>query len=337
MSEQNAYLISSTIISSWVSAAISQGFSLDDILGNTNIDKEVLSDMDKYVSLEFHDALLDKLLPMVGDEYLGLHIGSQLTCDSFGLFGYIFKTSKTVNEGVVNLMRYINLITNIATYKLEVVDNTAVFGHKFFDPNIKYKRQINDYGLAATVALLNSILYKKLDILEVNFSHEKPSNEEEYKRYFNCRINYCSDYAELKFDADILDLSTTGSSPELNSTLLKHADLTLRNLSIQNNLISSVRKHLVTGLEQNSFTLEKTASALNLTPRTLQRRLDESNVKYSEVLNEVRKELAVQHLAMKELTSVDIAYLLGYSESASFLRAFKRWYGVTPSEYRKQI
>ena len=329
--------VSVTIINTWVNAAINRGVSVDQILEQTGINKEILKDMDQRISLAQHDEFLEKLFHKVDDEFFGFHTGSQVSYDAFGIVGYMFKTSENIEQALSQFLRYSKLIAGIGKHKLYVKNGVATFGFRFIDDYNNHHWQISDFAQAAAVALLNSFLDHKLELLEVNFAHKNPYNDEKYQRYFACKIHYETAFTEIKFDASVLKQPMTGNSPELHATLKKHADNALKSLSPHEEIIHRIRKHLANNLQKDSMTLEKVAAALKLNPRTLQRRLKELDVRYIDILNEVRKELAIQHLNVEKLTIVDVAYLLGYSESAPFLRAFKRWYGVTPSEYRKNM
>lgn len=81
--------------------------------------------------------------------------------------------------------------------------------------------------------------------------------------------------------------------------------------------------------------LERVADQLGLTPRTLQRKLHEMGTSHNELLDQMRRQLAMRYLREREMAICEVAYLLGFSESSSFHRAFKRWTGVTPKEFRK--
>ena len=102
-------------------------------------------------------------------------------------------------------------------------------------------------------------------------------------------------------------------------------------------MVDQVRSIIASEFRGGDPSLEHVAEQLAMTPRTLQRKLHEIGTSHNELLDQMRRQLAMRYLREREMAICEVAYLLGFSESSSFHRAFKRWTGVTPKEFRKNL
>ena len=116
--------------------------------------------------------------------------------------------------------------------------------------------------------------------------------------------------------------------------LTRHADHLLSKLPKADKIVENAREKLVVCMRNGNPSIEALTEKLHITPRTLQRRFKEEGTSFKTLLNEMRKGLAARYLEEEKLGVSEIAYLLGYSEPSAFHRAFKRWFNVTPAEYR---
>ena len=116
----------------------------------------------------------------------------------------------------------------------------------------------------------------------------------------------------------------------------RHAEELLAKFPPQHSLVDQVRSIITTELRGGDPSLEHVADKLSLTPRTLQRKLQDLGISHNALLDQMRRQLAMRYLREREMAICEVAYLLGFSESSSFHRAFKRWTGVTPKEFRNR-
>ncbi len=127
----------------------------------------------------------------------------------------------------------------------------------------------------------------------------------------------------------------TGQTPFLGGS---HGEILMKHLGRldQQQLAHQVRRRIVEALPSGRIKEEDIAADLHLSTRTLQRRLIEEGVNFGELLQGIRRELAQNYIDDRQLNVSEIAYLLGFSDQANFTRAFKRWFGATPSDWRKR-
>jgi len=135
------------------------------------------------------------------------------------------------------------------------------------------------------------------------------------------------------FDANQVPLPT--SDPALLEILKRHADHLLAKLPPSDDFIARVRQLIAQELTGGDPSADHLATRLGMSSRTLRRRLEERGTGHKALLDEIRRELAMRHLGEERLEIGEVAFLLGYSEASAFHRAFKRWTGSTPVDYRE--
>src|SRR5262249_43450246 len=171
--------------------------------------------------------------------------------------------------------------------------------------------------------------------LQIRFPHAAPSDLSEHRRVFGCPLEFGSKCSELVFSREVLDLTMVKADADLQAILDAQVLAALEQLPRVEATTETVRRHLPAELCHGPPTLEQIAPRMNMSPRTLHRRLDEESTSFRQILAEVRRELATRHLSERRLAIGEIAFLLGFSEPSAFHRAFKRWTGYAPLAYRQ--
>ena len=150
-------------------------------------------------------------------------------------------------------------------------------------------------------------------------------------------IEYDAPAAELVIAKDSWEQTLPNADAQLLKVMDEHAQLLLSKRILPDDFVGQVRKEIIRDLHGGEALRDTIANRLNMSPRTLQRRLEENGIAYAELLDEVRAELAKNKLQNSELSLAEIGFLLGFSEQSSFNRAFKRWTGKTPREYQREV
>jgi AraC-like DNA-binding protein len=170
----------------------------------------------------------------------------------------------------------------------------------------------------------------------VLFTHAQPERIEEYERTFGPgRLRFGAPFNGFSFDRRALELPLQGSDPKLNDLLRKHAELLLAELPKAQSLTEKVRDMIAQQLSGGNPNAERIAHELHISPRTLGRKLEHEGTTFKELLSDMRRRAAIRYVGGHDLGLSEIAFLLGFSQTAAFHRAFKRWTGQTPLEYRR--
>jgi AraC-like DNA-binding protein len=171
---------------------------------------------------------------------------------------------------------------------------------------------------------------------EVWFRHERPADISEYQRTFaGGLLNFGAPMNGFTFKREYLGLPMPDADPQLHTLISKHAEAMLAELPSALSLTERVRDLLAKELASGSPTLANISHKLAMSERTLTRHLEEEGTSFKALLEDLRHRLAVRYVRQSDLPMSEIAFLLGFSQSAAFYRAFRRWTGQTPLEYRQ--
>lgn len=323
------------IIRTMLKAGAIAGVNPDIAREAIHLDQSTLDDPDARVPMVIEAALWEILAEQSGDDCFGLHAAFALEPGEFDVMDYAIRTSGTLRQALENARRYNRLLHDAAEFELIEEGSTASFYHYFRDNPKGANWHAADFTLASVYAIGMGITGKNWVPNCVSFQHAEPADLASYEQVFPCQLEFNCARNGLKFDVSILDYPVIGGDPALNKVLTRHADELLSKLPNSDDLVERVRRHLANSLQQGDPSIETIAEKLHLTPRTLQRRLSESSTSYKELVDSLRKELASRYLQESHLGVSEIAYLLGYSEPSAFHRAFKRWFGKSPTRYRQ--
>ena len=165
--------------------------------------------------------------------------------------------------------------------------------------------------------------------------HERPSCADRFDRLFGVTVEFDQPGYELWMDPEVVNEPLATANPELvriNDQIvtdyLAHLD--------RSDVTTRVRAKLIERLPDGNVGEDEIANALNLSSRSLQRKLRAQGVSFKQLLDNTRRELGLQYVRNPNQSLIEIAFLLGFAEPGNFTRAFKRWYGGSPSQYRQE-
>lgn len=157
--------------------------------------------------------------------------------------------------------------------------------------------------------------------------------EQRYEQFFRCPVTYATPQTVFTFTAEDLKAALPTANPELRQLYERLTEAYLQKID-RADFPGRVRRELVRLLPAGVSGKDQVAQALNMSTRTLYNKLESSGTTYREVLDETRRELAEEYIR-QELPIYEIAYLIGFSDTANFSRAFKKWTGMSPMEFRE--
>ena len=195
-------------------------------------------------------------------------------------------------------------------------------------------RQLSENTIANLLVIGRKLTGIDLTPSEVRFSHPAPNDVTEHTRFFRCPIRWRAASDALVLPADMLEAPLLMANAGLALVLDRYALELLDRLSVEGSFGDKVREGICVALPRGDASLEVVATKLGMSARTLQRRLSEEGTSHQSLLEELRRSLSEQYLGRPDLCTEDVALMLGFSDGRAFRRAFKRWTGVSPSEFR---
>ena len=309
---------------------------LPDLFSQAGIDAEDLADPANLIPFYKVAALFLLILKSSQDLALGLHIGELVQIKSYQVLGYSVYSSETLSDAIQKLIRYERLVGELGRTVMEQQGDYVYL--KWHCPiESEGADMVTEAAITGWVVIGKSLMAYDQGDFSVFFPHENRAPVAEYEKVYQCPVFFNADFAGVKVHQDLLAAKISSADPGLNSMMDTHGDVLLAEFSSKLNLLNEVRAAVYQRLADGEPAVEVIAQQLSLTPRALQNRLKGQGVNFTQLVDEVRKVAALAYIEDDSLNLLDIAFLLGFSEQSSFNRAFKRWTGVAPGEYRKRV
>ncbi|MFO0593826.1 MAG: AraC family transcriptional regulator [Myxococcaceae bacterium] len=255
---------------------------------------------------------------------------------SWGIIEYIARNSRDFRDALSRIARYGQLMHSHATVELRPDPGGGFFTYRIPEGKEGPNRYAAEWAAAAWV--LRGRKYLGVDFLplEVTFRHAAPKDTRPYDELFRCPVRFSrAETGVLVAEAD-LSLPMKGADQTLLAMLDLHAKELIAKLPART-LDGQVRTYLAKALSTGGdVSLDAIAKELAISPRTLQRRLQDEGLGLREMIDELRQDIATRMVSHTSLTNNEMTFLLGFAEAPAFLRAFKRWTGNTPGELRSR-
>ncbi len=309
------------------------GLNRRDFLLRNNINPTILATPDERLTLEAIHRLTQDAVSITGDDFLGLHQGERFMGLS-NILGYILLNCKHLKQALDKIETYQKICDEAAEITLGIQNSIATIQVAIPDERFSNDRQLTDYRLSAIYTYLKRLICKSFPLTEVHFLHSRPTSVDEYNRVFNCPVYFNSNRNCICFSESYL----SSTVPEHNTNLLEVMEAYARNaiqvIAPKDSYKQKIARLITNLLPGTTPTIEDVASKIGMSVRTLQLRLKDERTTYSDLLNDIRKDLAIKYLRDQHISITEVAYLLGYSEVSVFYRAFKKWTFKTPKEFR---
>lgn len=277
--------------------------------------------------------LLQGMVEFTGNQDLGLHAAQATHRGDYAVLEYLAASCRSAVEAAKLIRRYIGLVNDAIEVTLEIEGNSAV---SRWVSSVPLTRAAADFQLAATYVAVERWFPLEGIVHDVCFMHPQPDDLTEYNKVFrHAQLRFGASFDGFVFDTKTLDRPLPASDPKLHELLTRHAEQMLSELPSAQSLSRRVRALIVPALQHGDATAENIASLLHMSRRTLTRQLETEGTTFKDLLAELRRALAMRYLETTSLGTTEIALLLGFSETAAFHRAFKRWTKRTPLEHRR--
>ena len=291
--------------------------------------------LNERIPLQQWAVLLQSAIAATGDADLPLRVAEDLTPKHWGVFAYVAMTCQTLAQVVVILERYERLIDEANDTRLLIEGSHAAL--QWLPRQPESEPAFMQLSLASWAVFARRYTEHPELQADVDFTFAPPRDISTYQQIFGGRIRFNQPVTQLRFPLHYLQLPITHHDADTHRVLITQAQVQIAALGTGQSFAEQVRQAITPHLSTGKVNLEHTAALLNLAPRTLQYQLEQDGTHYRHLLDDIRRELACFYLQDPDMALVDVAFLLGYSEQSPFNKAFKRWVGVTPGEYRKQL
>lgn len=288
-----------------------------------------------------YNAVVTAAVAATKDPFFGLHLGESMNMTAAGLVAQITQTSETVLQALQYACDFAQLacsslpmtLTEEANhYKLTMAPE-PVWAQ---DSELAVRHTV-DGTVVFTINEFHELTRKKHYPIKIELPFSKPASIAEYERLFQCPVAFNQKHIAVYFEKAHLQEKVVTSDYNLLRVLVAHAQERIAAINHEGGFYEEVKVSVANLVKPEFPTIDQVATHLNLSVRTLQRRLSAERHTFKEIIESLRRDFALSYLKKPELSINEIAYLLSYTDASAFIRSFKRWEKVTPNQYRKSL
>lgn len=287
--------------------------------------------LDQRIPCRVAFAVLERAVALLNDPLLGLRAGAYVDEGTFGVLERAASKAKDLGAAIDVMSRHLRVINEAAEVWRTVHGSLA---HFRYAPLIPHPPAANDLAIASSLSFMRRHCAQRIELREVWVMHPRPAYADAYAQLLNAPARFSMPANALVFDASALTVPMRTASPSLAAAFERHATGLSRGLVQRGTLAHRVRERLVAQLADGAIDMGSVARSLRQSTPTLRRKLQAEGASFSDILEDVRKEAAQRYLLQSPITVTEVARLLGFSHVRAFTRAFQRWTGKTPSEFR---
>jgi AraC-like DNA-binding protein len=328
------------VLSSWsrtiVDALDAALARTDIVLAEAGFSRDSLRDPNARLPLAASARLWEAAARETGDPAFGLRASRFVRPTTFHALGYAVFASATLRDALNRLVRYSHLVSDAGEVVLENRPGTVRLSFVPLPAVGPYPVESIDAVMSLVVRTCRSLTDGTFTLRLVELQRPEPADAVPYQRCFRCPIEFSARDAALTCDDATLDRPLPTANPALalhNDELVRRYLTEMRTGSVADRVRAVLSQSVAQGAG-GDIGPAAVAACLGMSLRSLQRRLGEQGVSYVSLLSDTRKELACAYLLEERYSVTEVAFRLGFDDASAFARAFRRWTGLSPTEYR---
>lgn len=330
------FTVSAGLAAGYFDFAVARGANADTLAARAGIDRSLFEDLDNRVPYDPYVALVRAGKDLTGDAALPLRFAEAVDMSEFSVVGLLTHASETMLEAMAQLNRYGRLAIEVdiaaeGRYKPENRDTGVWLVDTRANPNDFF--ELTESTLTRLIVGPRRFVPFQ-HVLEAHVTHPEPAHRAAYDEIWRCPITFNAPSNALRMDPALASFRLNAHPRYVFGVLSTHADQLLQKLENAKTVRGHVERLIIPILHTGEISMETIAAKMEQSRHTLHRALKDEGVTFEQVLDELRHKLALNYLQGKKVSVNETAYLVGFSDPASFSRAFKRWTGVSPREAR---
>jgi AraC-like DNA-binding protein len=296
---------------------------------------ELLRDPSARVPSRKWDALARDLATRIPDVSSALHAAHCWHPSNLGALGFAWLSSSTLRTGLGRLARYWRLLGEKSS--VDLVDEQP--GLKLTFDSGRSDELVAPLTASFTMSLLVAMCRMNygdaLEPVQVNLKQVRPASAPRYRTHFRCPVSFDAGEDSFTLAHADADMALPTANRQIAATLDQVLARELAHLD-RTDVVSRCKATLLEQLASGEVSEDQMAEQFNMSRRTLQRKLADAETTYQQLVDGTRRDLALRYVEDPRYSITDITFMVGFSEQSAFTRAFRRWTGVSPSEYRRR-
>lgn len=321
------------VVRQWLEVFCSLGVDRAGLLSILDCPESLIAERDSRLAQHRHNDMLQFGSQSCGIPGIALLAGVKTNPDNLGIVGHLMMNCETLLAAGRQIVRFSSLLCE--TIQWSVTSHADRYDIRYRqNPSTDYSVIGAEASLASCIGMLRFLSNKEIIPREVIFSHAKPDYFAVYDEVFGRAVKFDRDECLISISAADAELPIPHQQPYVLELLSKHAQQLFSKLDKGSKLTTQVRQLVCENLATGYVDIEHISSQLAMSRWTLTRKLKQEGTTFNDLVRQIRCELSRQYLREDKLSVSEVGFLLGYSESSAFLRAFRGWFQCTPGEFR---
>ncbi len=307
------------------------------LLQHVGLSEEDLNRQENRISAAAQARLLESAAEALQDPALGFHIATEVNPRELGLVFYVASAAKDLGEAIALLVRYCRIVNEAIRVQLvRRSDDLVIDVHVGGVPRLQ-AGQNAELAVAVILKALREITGRNVHPTKITLVHMRNSDSPEFERFCGCEVEFGGSSDQLVFSNESLATPLITEDMHLLDALRPICDEAAKQReTAPGSLRALVENEALMLLPHGKAQRHNVAKKLAMSPRTLARRLAGEGTTFEEIVDELRRSLALQYIKSQSISLSQIAWVLGYEGAASFNHAFRRWTGRPPSAARAE-
>ncbi|MCR9156108.1 MAG: AraC family transcriptional regulator [Rhodobacteraceae bacterium] len=327
---------------SFANYACGRGAKRDILLADSDLTEDDLSNQDNRIPVVAYQAMIGAAIKQTGDTALLLRHTFESRLETMSVVGQIVHTSASLRHSLGQLNRYLHLMGDVelppgvdrfellrTAEGLWIVDHLVLPPEMSFWSEVSFARFISEFRRSFPDATFE---------IGMQVTYPPPPHVDEYPELFRVPVQFNATRNALQIDPvwDSPDSQFEPGNEYAFGIFTRHADEMLAKLQADTSIRAQIEAQMLPNMHEGSISMDKVAHDIAMSRQTLYRRLKDEGITFAEIHDDLRQRMALEYLEGKKVSVNETAYLLGFSEASSFVRAFKRWTGLSPTAYLNQ-
>lgn len=324
--------VRAAVLTNYFEVARDVGLDPVPLLREVGLSRSHLKDPDQRIVVESAIQLLERSAAVARCPTFGLRMAESRQLSDFGVVSLLISHQATLRDALETTFQYRHLINDALAMQIDEEGPLAILREEVVSPFPA--RQATELALGVLHRMCAALLGNRWKPREVRFTHAKPSDTRLHRRLFGCPTTFEADFNGIVFPRAELDTP----NPRADPAMARHAERFVQTLPAVStpSIVRDVHKAVYLMLPTGRATIEHVAQGLGTSVRTLQRQLDQADANFSDLLNDVRRDLASRYVGHTDYAMARVSELLGYTTPSSFTRWFSGQFGVPPIEWRRR-
>jgi len=329
-----SFSVSVGILAQLVRYLLYLNVDIDRLLWSAGVDPAILTSPDERITVEKYILIEDKAAHETNDPCFGLHMGQFVEVGNWSILGYMMMNCKTLAEAFEKYAKYSSIIGNLISGDVHMSSDTVTIFLTAPEHAPIISRHCYEGYFSSIICLARNLSGRNVNPIEVGFVFSEPKSIDEYKNVFGPSVLFGQNQNYIIMDIKVGNIPVLLPNENLLQYFENYAKEFLSEVETIHHVTYKVKKFILSHMDNEKLTIAITAKDLSISVRTLQVHLKSEGTEFRKLLKELREQLAKKYLR-ENYTVEDITYLIGFSDPCTFRKAFKKWVGLTPKEYRQ--